>query len=355
MSPKRITSHDVAKRAGVSRTTVSFVLNDVQGVQISQATRQRVLQAASELGYVPDAAAKALASRRAQIIGLVLTRSPHHIASDAYITQMLDELIEVVHRHGMRMMIEIVEPQHQKKAYLNLVRAKSIDGILLSGPRMDDEALKALEENGFPTVLMGQLPGTNFCWVDIDNQKAAKAAVNHLIKLGHQHIACITNAQPSYTAAADRFTGYRQALEEAGIPFAPDLVRYGDFDMDSGYRQMHKLLESGASFSAAFIASDTVALGAKAAIREHGLTIPHDIALIGFDDLPFAQYTDPPLTTVHLPVQDLARESGEMLIRILNEKQPGCERVTLDTRIIVRQSCGARLNASNLSQTNAEL
>jgi LacI family transcriptional regulator len=105
MSNKRVTSQDVADLAGVSRTTVSFVLNNVEGVQISEATRQRVIAAADELGYVPDAAAQALASRRSQIIGLVLTRSPHHIASDAYITQLLDELIEVVRPHRISMMI----------------------------------------------------------------------------------------------------------------------------------------------------------------------------------------------------------------------------------------------------------
>ena len=342
MNAKRITSQDVAEKAGVSRTTVSFVLNDVKGVQISPATRQRVLETARELNYVPDAAARALASRRAQIIGLVLARAPHHIASDAFITQILDELIEVVRRNGLRMMIDIVEPQHQKEAYLELVRAKRIDGILLSGPRLDDEALKALEADGFPTVLMGQLPGTNLCWVDIDNQKAARSAVTHLITLGHRRIACITNAGSSYTAAADRLNGYRQALEKAGILYEPDLVRYGDFDMDSGYRQMQSLLDGRLPLTAVFVASDTVALGAKAGIRERGLSIPEDIALVGFDDLPFAQYTDPPLTTVSLPVPELAKQAGEMLVRILNNEHPDCQNITLDTCLIVRESCGAK-------------
>ena len=212
MSAKRITSQDVAEKAGVSRTTVSFVLNDVQGVHISPATRQRVLETARELNYVPDAAARALASRRAQIIGLLLTRSPHHIASDAIITQILDELIEVVRKNGLRLMVDIVEPHHQEEAYLELVRAKRIDGILLSGPRIDDEALQTLEEEKFPTVLMGQLPGTQFCCVDIDNRAAAKTAVAHLVSLGHTRIACITNAQLSYAAAVDRLAGYQDAL-----------------------------------------------------------------------------------------------------------------------------------------------
>ena len=341
MNPKRVTSQDVADRAGVSRTTVSFVLNNVPGVQISEATRQRVLQASQELDYVPDAAARALASRRSQIIGLVLTRSPHHIASDAYITQVLDELIEVVRPHGMRMMIDIVQPQHQKEAYLDLARAKRIDGILLSGPRIDDKAMQALEIDGFPTVLMGQLPGTEFCWVDIDNCAAAKSAVAHLIQLGHTRIACITNAPISYTAAADRLEGYRNALNENSIEYNPALIRYGSFDMDSGYSKMKDLLESQVDFTAVFVASDTVALGAKAAIRDHGFLVPDDIAMVGFDDLPFARYTDPPLTTVYLPVPELARQAGEMLISLLNNEQPGCQRNILDTCLVIRESCGS--------------
>ena len=341
MSTKRITSQDVAEKAGVSRTTVSFVLNNVQGVQISPATRKRVKQAAVDLGYVPDAAARALAGRRSQIIGLVMTRSPHHIATDAFITQILDELIKVVHQYGMRILIDIVEPQHQKEAYMELVLANRIDGILLSGPRIDDEALETLSANRLPTVLMGQLAGSDFCWVDINNHSAAKMAVEHLIKLGHSKIACITNAQRSYTAATDRLNGYRQAIEDAGIDYDETLVRFGDFDTQSGYQQMEDLLDSGVDMTAVFVASDTVALGAKAAIRSRKLEIPQEIALVGFDDLPFARYIDPPLTTVHLPIARLARQAGEMLIRILNNERIGCKRITLDTNLVVRKSCGA--------------
>lgn len=340
MNKKRITSKDVAEKAGVSRTTVSFVLNDVQNIQISQATREKVIQAAEELGYVPDEAARSLASGRNQFIGLLLTRSSHQLASDAFFTQILDELIEVVHRYNLRIMIDIVEPHHQMDAYINLVKANRIDGILLSGPRLDDEALKTLEQTNFPTVLMGQLPGTNFCWVDIDNFGAAKSAVQHLIILGHRRIACVTNAQLTYTAAVDRLNGYRQALEEAGISYEPGLVRFGDFDMKSGYLQVEDLLVKKTGVSAIFVASDTLALGATAAIRKQGLCIPEDIAVVGFDDLPFAQYLDPPLTSVHLPIRDLAKEAGEMLIRILNNEGKSCQRKILETRLIIRGSSG---------------
>jgi LacI family transcriptional regulator len=201
------------------------VLNNVQGVQISEQTRGRVVEAALELGYVPNAAAQALASRRAQIIGLILTRNPHHISSDAFLNQILDGLITAAHEHSIRLLIDIVEAQHQKKAYLELVRAKRIDGLILSGPRFDDDALLSLEKDRFPTVLMGQLPETDFYSVDIDNFSAAKQAVTHLVNLGHKRIACITNAHPSYTAAAERLRGYRHALQSQALAYDEENLR----------------------------------------------------------------------------------------------------------------------------------
>jgi DNA-binding LacI/PurR family transcriptional regulator len=342
-SRKRITSQDVANEAGVSRTTVSLVLNDVPDAQISEVTRQRVITAARKLAYVPDAAARALVSGRAQIIGLMLIRRPYHIASDGFLTQILDGLLEDVHRSGLRLLFDIIEPEHQIEAYLNLVRSKHIDGIILFGPRFDDEALDALEKDGIPLVLIGQLPGSNICSVDIDNFKASREAVRHLINLGHSHIACITNASPTYTAAADRLAGYTQALADAGIPYDENLVRYGDFTMRSGYEQMQSLFASKVEFSAVFVASDEIAIGAKAAIYAHNLDIPHDIALVGFDDLPIARYLEPPLTTVSVPAINIAQKASTMLISTLRGEEVKERRVILEAPLIIRESCGAQL------------
>lgn len=338
---KRVTSEDVARAAGVSRTTVSLVLNKVPNIKISPATRQKVFEAAKGLGYVPNAAARALASQRAHIVGLLLARHAHHLSSDAFITPIVEGLLDVFHQHDLCLLIDIVDPDHHKDAYVQLARAKRIDGILFSGPRLDDEALRMLEDENFPTVLIGHIPETGLCMVDIDNRNSAKMAVAHLIGLGHRRIACITNAQPSYSAAVERLEGYRQALHEAGLEDDPALVRYGDFTIDSGYACMRDLLESKVPFSAAFVASDTLALGAKAALSERNLSVPQDMALVGFDDLPMARYMDPPLTSVHLPVADLARRASEVMISVLNGNQGECRSITLDTRLVVRQSCGS--------------
>ncbi len=346
MISRRVTSQDVAKRAGVSRTTVSLVLNRVEGVQISEKTRKRVIRIADELGYVPEAAAQALASRRSQFIGLILSRNPEHIATDAFLSQIIHSLVEMVRQNGMRLLIDIVEDTRHRDSYLELAWGRRIDGILLSGPRVDDQALMTLERDGFPTVLMGELPNTTFCSVDVDNRAAAEMAVAHLLKLGHRRIACITNASLAYTAAVERLAGYRRALASASLPFDPQLVRYGDFGPESGRLKMADLLTLDDPPSAVFVASDVVAFGAMNAIREHGMRVPEDIAVVGFDDVPFARYVDPPLTSIHLPAVDLTRQAVELLLQLIRRDEPYERNVVLDSHLVVRASCGALAAAS---------
>lgn len=343
MPPQRNSSQqDVADLAKVSRTTVSLVLNNVESAAISDETRQRVLDAAKQLGYVPDAAAQALASRRSKIVGLVLARSTHHISSDAYLTQVLDTLVAALRAEDMRLIFDIVDGEHHRDAYLELIRSKRIDGIILSGPRYDDKAVAALEEEGFPTVLMGQLPGSCCTSVDVDNRAAARIAVEHLLKLGHRTIACITNAGLEYTAAVERLEGYREALSSAGIMPDETLIRYGDFNPESGFTEMNALLQVAHRPSAVFVASDVVAFGATAAIREAGLRIPQDIALVAFDNVPLSKYVQPALTTVNLPAKQLALEASRILLQLIRNEPVPEKRVLLETELIIRESCGAK-------------
>ena len=341
MSIKRITSQDVADKAGVSRTTVSLVLNNVQGVNISENTRQRVREAAENLGYIPNATAQALASRRARAIGLVMTRSPHHIATDTFLPQIIGGLLEVVRENKLRLLIESVKVEHQDRAYLELVRAKHIDGMILLTPRIDDKALKKLEDTDVPAVLMGAINELNLYSVDVDNHQSAKMAVDHLIALGHKNIACISNAPASYCASPQRVAGYKDALIEAGIPFDENLVRYADFDPQSGFDAMQNLISTGVKFTAAFVASDNVAVGVKSALRLAGLHIPDDISIIGFDDIPWARYSDPPLTTVCLPAQELASKACLMLLKLMKNSTPDERHVVLNTELVIRKSCKA--------------
>ncbi len=340
MTTRRVTMRQIAEEAGVSRTTVSFVLNNVPGINISPETRQRILEVARQLNYVPDAGAQNLASRRAGAIALVLRQSPHQLWSDAFLAPVVQGVATAVRSFGYHVLIEPLDPA-ESHHYGDLVRSRRADGILLSGPRLDDAELLRIFDERIPVVMMGQLPGTQIPFVDVDNIRGAWTAVRHLLELGHTRIACITNAPLAYTSSRDRLLGYRQALEEADIPYDPSLVRYGAYTDESGAQAMAELLALDPPPTAIFVASDVVALGALSAIQTAGLTVPGDIALIGFDDIPLAPYVDPPLTTIRLPAYSLGWSAGQMLMRLLSEPDDVKEKyILMETELVIRESSG---------------
>jgi DNA-binding LacI/PurR family transcriptional regulator len=333
---RRPTSADVATEAGVSRTTVSFVLNERPDVKIPPATRRRVLEAAARLGYQPNASARRLAGGRSHVIALVMRQSPEQVAGDAVLAETLRGLAAAARAGGFRVMVEPLAPDGPHATYTSLLRAQHADGLVISGPRVDDPSLVELVHEGFPIVLQGALPDVEAPSVDVDNVAGARGAVEHLIAIGHRRIACITNAPLVYTAAQERLDGYRAALLAAGIELDPALVVEGGFDAPSGHAAMATLLERG-PFDAVFVASDVVALGAIAALRAAGRRVPDDVSVVGFDDIPLAAFFDPPLTTVRLPAFELGQAAGRALLdRIADEVMPA--RTLLPTELMVRAS-----------------
>jgi len=335
---KRVTSQDVADLAGVSRTTVSFVINDVKQYNISQETRKKVLDAIKELGYVPNASARALATRSAKAIGLIMNRSPQYIFSDTFLPQIVGGLLSVVNQHQLSLLIEWVDSEQQVETYHKLIKAKHIDGMILLTPILEDQGLKELETLEIPAVVMGELEDSNLSSVDIDNRLAAERAVQHLINLGHRKIACITNANLSFSSAYQRLAGYKDALKDAGVDVNENLIREADFDPQSGYDAMTSLLEQGKDFSAVFVASDNVAIGALSAIQDHDLSVPEDLSIIGFDDLPWSKFTDPPLTTIHLPALQLAQNACFLLLEQIQDKESIAKHLRLDFTLVDRKS-----------------
>jgi LacI family transcriptional regulator len=332
----------IAQAAGVSRTTVSFVLNNVPGISIGTETRLRILDIARKMSYVPDTAAQSLVSGRAGAVALILKQSPHQVISDAFLAPVLQGVSAAVRHFGCHVLVEPLDPADRSVSYGDLVRSRRADGILVSGPRVDDEELPRIHAENIPVVMMGQLPDTSIPFVDVDNVRGAWMAVQHLIGLGHRRIAMITNASPAYTASRDRLAGYRQALEEAGIAYDETLVRYGDFTDESGAEAMRDLLGQTPPPTAVFSASDVVALGALSVIHAARLHVPGDIALVGFDDIPLAEYIDPPLTTIRLPAYGLGWGAGQMLTRLIADRDEVAEtQVLLETKLIVRESSGA--------------
>lgn len=334
---KRSTSLDVAKVAGVSRTTVSFVLNDVPSVSISESTRQRVLDAAKQLNYSPNIAGKKLVSGKSYTIGLVLCQSPEQIFTDAFLPQVILGIEQAAMQQGFHVLLKPVDP-NDAGGYARLITENHVDGILLSGPRQEDTALIKLHQQGVPILLMGQLPNTDIPFVDVDATAGAELAVNHLIEGGHRSIGMITNAPLAYTSAQQRRDGYARALQKAHLPFDPQFIREGNYTPASGFEAMRSLLELTPRLTAIFVASDVVAMGAMLAVKQAGLHIPDDIALVGFDDIPLAEYFDPPLTTIHLPAFGLGWAGGERLIRIIQGEGLQDASLLLDTKLITRQS-----------------
>jgi LacI family transcriptional regulator len=337
---KRPTSADVAAMAGVSRTTVSFVLNHRADVKIPAGTRQRVVDAAAQLGYQPNASARQLAGGRSHVLALVLHQSPEQVASDAVLAETLRGLSSAARAGGFRVMVELLVPEGPAASYGSLLRAQHADGLIVSGPRSDDPALQELVRDGFPVVLQGSFPDVSILSVDVDNVAGARGAVEHLLSLGHRRIACITNAPLVYTAAKERLSGYKAALAAAGIAYEAVLVAEANFDAPSGHTAMAELL-ARTTFDAAFIASDVVALGAIGALRKAGRRVPDDVSIVGFDDIPLAAYFDPPLTTVRLPAFELGQAAGRALLeRLADRANP--HRTLLPTELIVRGSTARR-------------
>lgn len=337
MSSKRANSFDVARLAGVSRTTVSFVLNNVPGVSISEATRQRVQEAASQLNYHPNAAGRKLVSGKSNTIGLVLRQNPEQVFTDAFLVQVLLGVEQAASDQGFHVLVKPMAPDDHA-GYTRLIRENYVDGILLSGPRQDDLEIIKLRLEGFPIVMMGQLPGSNIPFVDINAIDGATSAVRYLTGLGHTRIAMITNAPLEYTSAQQRRAGYEKALQEAGLPEDCDLVKEGNFTPASGLSAMKELLSLAKRPTAVFVASDVVAMGAIQAIKRAGLNIPNDVAIVGFDDIPMAEYYNPALTTVQLPAYGLGWAAADRLIHIIQGEKPDPEGIILESKLIIRSS-----------------
>jgi LacI family transcriptional regulator len=348
--PRRATptSSEVAKRAGVSRTTVSFVLNDVRSMGISEETRQKVLQAANELGYEPNAAARILAGGSTGTIAVVIPRSDHlHV--DAYLPRLLGIINDCCHIHGYKVLLEAADDQFKDPgAFMNLVKGKRIDGIIVVNMRsVEYEYVRKLAKQGFPVVVAGNGRDSFYSRnTSEDDTITSRRVTRHLIDLGHRRIAHLAFASKEFEAVTLRHAGYRKTLEEAGIEPDPNLVAYADISARSGYDAMKRLLERERDFTALFASNDTVAFGAMKALKEAGYRIPQDVAVAGYDDIPLAEFASPPLTTLRIDPDTQAREGVAMLLAQMNGETYHRLEVPYDTSLIIRESCGfSRANA----------
>jgi LacI family transcriptional regulator len=334
-----LTIEQIAVLAQISRSTVSRVLNNHPNVR--PAVRERVLRVVSEQGYAPHAAARSLARRRTNVIGLIMPRRAEVSLSDPFFGLVMQTIIEASARFGYFVTLSKVTADIEQDFPRRVLYGQHFDGVITFATDPNDPLLPLLKQSKTPLVVLGSHPQfADITSVDVQQREGAYHAVNHLLSLGHRRIAMITGLLHD-PAAVGRRDGYAQALEAAGLPVAPELIVEGDWTPQRGYTAMQHLLGLPQRPSAVFVANDMMAVGAIRAINEAGLTVPHDVALVSFDDLPVASYANPPLTTIRAPIADGGATAVKLLVDQLEQRDTSVTHVRLPTKLIIRASCGA--------------
>ncbi|HEY2948295.1 MAG TPA: LacI family DNA-binding transcriptional regulator [Micromonosporaceae bacterium] len=303
-----ITIADVAARAGVSKTTVSRVMNG-KG-ELDEGTAERVRRVIDELGYVPSARAVGLARGRTRIIGMLVPS-----LTWPWMGEFLQGAVDVVESEGYGLMLFTCNRGDESmRQFASQVSAKAFDGLLVIEPEGTLDYIMGLHGRGLPVVLIddrGNQP--LFPSVGTTNRAGGDAAARHLLELGRHRPLVITGPE-RFGCTQDRLGGFAEAYAEAGRPIPPELVVEGDFTYDCGRLAAKRLIDAGVGFDAVFAHNDLSASGAMLAIREAGRSVPDDVAVVGFDDLPLAAHADPPLTTVHQPMREMGDAAARMLL-----------------------------------------
>jgi DNA-binding LacI/PurR family transcriptional regulator len=326
------TLDEVAERARVSRTVASRVINN--GPHVSRAKRDAVEKAIRELGYTPNRAARALATRQSGVVVLAVSGEGPEVFGDPFFAQVIVGASAALERTDLHLMLSLATNDHGRRRLRTFLQTRGADGVMLVAMRGHDPLIDIAAHSGVPTVFVGlPLHGTPPFYVDVDNVGGSRAATEHLIRGGRRRIAMITG--PVDTAVGrERHRGYAEALQLAGLE--PYATEPGDFLEAGGIAAMRALLGAHPDLDAVVAANDNMAAGALRVLREAGRTVPDDVAVVGFDDLPIAVHTDPKLTTVQQPVQALGREATRVLTELLDGARPAS--CILPTELVVRES-----------------
>ena len=333
-----LTLEDIAKQAGVSRSTVSRVINNHPNV--SEKVRKRVLEVIQSTGYHPNIAARTLALQRSWMIGLVVPRSVSSFFTDPYFPRLTRGIAKGCNQHDYTLGLFLVGTKEDEEKILPRVsRSGLLDGILVQAGHHGDQVIDRLVQSTIPLVMVGRpFQPEGISYIDVDNIEGAYNAVSHLIRLGYERIGTITGPSES-TVGVDRMEGYRKALTERDRVVDDSLVAEGDFTEEGGYYSMQRLLPTRPD--AIFAASDIMAVGAMRAAQEAGIHVPDDIAFVGFDDVPLVNHRDPKLTTIRQPVYQFGYSAVEILIDLIESGRKPARRVMMETELIIRDTCGA--------------
>ena len=333
-----VTIRDVARKANVSVATVSRYIN--RNAPVSPEAAERLDKVMIELRYVPHAAARHLASRKTRVIGLLL----NNLHNDFFVP-LLNGVEAVVRSKDYNLIVATYHASSRNKTPPP-IGPHNTDGLLVFSDGLVDDDLANLNASGFPMVLVHRTPppSLKIPSVTVENIEITHKLVEHLIQVHGKRRIMYLRGPVNQEDSLRRETGYKSALEANGIPFDDDLILNGDFERDIAYQVLHDFLGNGkrVAFDAIFAGDDDAAIGVLKALHEYGCKVPDDIAVIGFDDLGFASFLTPPLTTVRAPTESVGRIATERLFGLL-ENQPSDEVMILPTEIIFRRSCGCQL------------
>ncbi len=343
---------DIARLAGVSRSTVSRVINN--DPRVSDGVRKRVKEIIEREGYYPHAAARALATRRSGIFGLVVPQALGSLFGDPWYPRFIQGCLDAAKAQGVGVML-LMEPVNDPDAVSALVErfvvTRRVDGLLLAASMVDDVLISNLMEREFPYMLVGRPRDEGRNFVDIRNREASAEATRHLLGHGRTRPAMI--AGPDHMVAAmDRTLGFKDAIAEAGIDPASVPIFDVMFSQSGAYRAALELFDSGYEPDAVFAASDAMAFGVLQAARQRGLRVPEDVGLMGFDGIEPDRIWQWELSTVRQPVQELGSVAISRLNDLVHQRREGPEQVWLETELILRHSCGCRVQTEIDTETS---
>ena len=332
-----LTLEDIGRMAGVSRSTVSRVLNDQTSV--SPEVRTRVQEVIRRTGYTPNVAARSLVSGRSGVIGLVIPSRVRNVFEDPYFARLIQGISAASNQSGKTLSLFLFQTEAEEGAlYPRVITSGYLDGLIVTATRMSDPLMARMASREVPVVMIGRPDVEGVSYVNVDNRGGAMQAAIHLCNLGYQRIGLL-GAPVSTTAGLDRLNGFVEGLAICGLALHPSLRADGDFSEASGYQAMLELIPHNPE--AVFAASDTMAVGALRALRESGTKVPQDVALVGFDGLPASENSVPALTTIRQPVT----ETGRRAVHLLNDLVRGAVTAPvveiLPVELVVRESCGA--------------
>ena len=337
---RRVSIKDVAREAGVSTTTVSYVLNEITTQTISGETAQRVRDAANKLGYVPNLNARSLTSRRTNLIGIVIPQTEpgrEFMFDNPFYGALLSSLEYNARKSGYHLLLTGPGIGH---SYISIARNRGVDGIVIVGS-YPTSSLDELHQLSIPVVLVDTyVKDDAFHTIGIDDREGGRMAVRYLLSQGHRRIAFVSGDVQEHGVMQKRFLGYQDAMKEAGLPLTPGLVHAGDVSFHHGLTAAKSISKGQSDVTAIFAAADILGAGVIKGLRQAGKKVPEDMSVMGFDDLDLAQICDPSLTTIH---QDIAAKGAAAIQMILGalSGDSGKQEQILPLSLVVRDSVQA--------------